>query len=159
MNNFIIIEDSRQQIGKHRLKLKYFKEQGIKTIRSKLFVGDLARLDNQTVCIDTKKDVLEIAQNICGKNHDRFRDECIRAKENGIKLIILIEEENSIENLKNWKSPTYKYGINKDKPFTQIWGITISKAMQTFQIKYGVQFMFCDKHDSGKIIVDILSEV
>ena len=71
---------------------------GHQVIRSKLFVGDYAKLKDQSICIDTKKDILEVAGNICGKQHDRFRAECVRAMCSEIKLIILIEEETDTDD-------------------------------------------------------------
>ncbi|MEG2274176.1 MAG: hypothetical protein RSC44_02485, partial [Clostridia bacterium] len=82
----IIQCDTRQQDSKHILKEQYFASVGIKCVRSKLFVGDYTRLDNQTICVDSKQDLVEVAGNICGKQHERFRAECIKAKENGIQL-------------------------------------------------------------------------
>jgi ribosome-associated protein len=153
----VIIEDSRQQIGKHAEKLKFFQSLGIKVVRSKLYVGDFSRLNNQNICIDTKKDIIEIAGNICGEQHTRFRNECIRAKECGIKLIILIEEPYTLETLKYWKSPIRKYGRFKGKPLSQVNGETLAKAMITMQDKYGVIFAFTDKKDCGRKIVEILT--
>lgn len=152
----IIIEDSRQQIGKHKQKLDYFAAQGIKTVRTKLFCGDFSRLDCQTICIDTKQDLLELSSNICGKQHPRFRNECIRAAENGIKLIVLVEEDLNIDNLADWKSPVRKLGKLKGQPFTQIKGETLAKAMRTMTEKYGVDFLFCNKADSGAKIIELL---
>lgn len=89
----IILEDSRQQEGKHKLKQKWFEDNGIQVHRTKLFVGDYTLPTNQTVCVDTKKDIQELIGDIVGKQHERFRVECIRAQECGIKLIILVENE------------------------------------------------------------------
>lgn len=159
MYNFIIVEDSRQKIGKHKLKLEYFNAQGIKTVRTKLYCGDFSRLDNQTVCIDTKQDVLEIAPSVCGKHHATFRDACIRAADNGIHLIILIEEPYSLATLSNWQSPKRMWGKFKGQPYTLVRGETLAKAMQSMTERYGVEFQFCDKKDSGRKIVEILSNL
>lgn len=154
----IIVQDSREQSGKHNHILKYFEENGIQVVRSKLFVGDYTLLHNQSVCIDTKKDVLELFSNLT-KDHIRFRNECIRAKENGIQLIVLIEEKLPPGGLAEWKSPVWKYTSDKHKKGelkTHANPATMRKAMLTMQDKYGVVFCFCDKSESGKKIVDIL---
>lgn len=148
----IIIEDTRNQITKHKAKKEYFEKQGIKVVRTKLFVGDYSRLDNQTICIDTKKDILEIAGNVCGKQHARFRGECERARDNGIKLIVLVEEQPPNCHLQAWTSPKNKQG----RPLCQVKGETLSKCLKTMQERYGVEFRFCDKEDSGRIIVELL---
>ncbi len=129
----IIVVDTRQQDGRHALKDAYFEEHGVKTVRSKLIVGDYARIDNQTVSVDTKRNILELAGNICGKQHERFRNECIRARDCGIKLIILSKR-------------------------TQVSGETLGKAMKTMTEKYGVQFEFCAVDATAKRIIDILFE-
>lgn len=144
--DFIIIEDTRNQIKKHEVKHRCWDKIGQKYIRSKLFVGDYSRLDNQTVCIDTKKDLLEVANNICGKSHERFRNELIRAKENGIKLIVLIESDITRESAWSWKSR-----------YTQVTGATLMKAMMSMEARYGVEFVFCTKANAPKKIIELLS--
>ena len=148
MDKFVIISDTRQQEGKHEAKLAYFKAQGYKVVRTKLFVGDYARLDNQTIAIDTKKDFLELCGNVCGNQHERFRDECKRAKECGIQLIVLREEIPPHGNLAEWHSPR-----------TKVKGETLAKCLRTMQERYGVKFGFCDKASTGKIIINILKGV
>lgn len=142
---FIIVEDTRNQIRKHELKHLYWNKIGQKYIRSKLYVGDYSRLDNQTVCIDTKKDLLEVANNICGKSHDRFRNELIRAQESNIKLIILIESTWTRETAWGWTSK-----------YTKVKGSTLMKAMISMEKKYGVEFIFCTKQEAPKKIIELL---
>lgn len=142
-----IIEDTRQQKGKHKLKEEYFVKNGIQIVRSKLPVGDFARLDNLTTIVDTKKGVLELVNNICGKSHARFRNECLMAQKCGIKLIFLIEEKFTYETLKEWTSKR-----------TKVTGETLVKAMMTMHNRYGVDFMFCDKKDAGECVLKILNK-
>lgn len=145
----IIIEDTRNQIGKHNELNLELSKLGYRVLRSKLYVGDYTRLDNQTICIDTKKDWLEVAGNVCGRQHKRFRQECIKAKEAGIRLIILVEEETLIEE---WNSP-----LNRLKqPLTKVKCEVLAKAIKTMNKKYGVEFINCNKKDTAKILVDIL---
>lgn len=144
-----LIEDTRQQHGKHDLKAQYFRDNDIAVIHSKLYIGDYARLDNQLIVVDTKKDVVEIASNICGQQHERFRAECLRAQEYGIKLIVLVEEDIDLET---WQSPRKKNGM----PYTHVSGKTLKKAMQTMTEKYGVEFKFCRKEDAGAKIIELL---
>lgn len=95
-----------------------------------------------------------MANNICGKGHERFRNECTRAKENNIKLVILCEELHNYNSLMQWQSPKFKNG----KPMTLVKGSTLAKAMKTMQERYGVKFMFCRREDVGRRIVEILTE-
>ena len=130
---------------KHRAKEIWFKEYGYPTYRTKLFVGDYTLATDQSVCIDTKRNILELAGNICGKQHERFRAECIRAQETGIQLIVLIEQIPPLNDLANWTSK-----------LSQVKGATLKKCMETMTERYGVQFEFCKPDRTAKRIIDIL---
>lgn len=115
----ILLEDTRNQPGKHDVKNQYFAECGIEVRRTKLYAGDYTLPTDQSVCIDTKKDIQELVGDICGESHVRFRNELIRAQESGIKLYILVENEGgeirhsgifnetvrNVKDLFNWKNP------------------------------------------------------
>ena len=145
----IIVEDTRNQVGKHKEINNMLNLLGYTVVRNKLFVGDYSRLDNMTVCVDTKQDWVELAGNICGKQHERFRNECLRAQNAGIKLIILVEEDLSIEA---WKSPRKRNGAL----ISQVSNTVLQKAMLTMTAKYGVEFMHCNKRDTATKIIQIL---
>lgn len=164
-------EDSRQQAGKHDLKNEYFEKNGIKVLRSKLPFGDYALLDNMSVIVDTKKDLMEVEGNLT-KQHVRFRNEIINANNFGIGLIILIEEEIQYNNLDDviarykiprWKSTTFEMvdgkkqvRHKKGQPMGVFNVETIVKAMKTMQQKYAVLFWFTTKEKCGEAIIDIL---
>ena len=148
----IIVEDTRNQITKHKELNDALLAKGFTIIRSKLFVGDYTRLDNQTVCVDTKKYIDEIAGNICGKQHDRFREECIRARDNFIKLIVLIEELPPNGDVANWRG-TKKRKDGKERESN---GETLKKAMQTMQEKYGVVFEFTTRQKCANRVIELL---
>lgn len=143
-----IIEDTRQQAKKHENKHKYFEEHNIKVIRSKLPAGDYARIDNMSLVIDTKKDIQEIIQNVT-KDHKRFVAECELCKDAGIKLIVLIENNDKVykkEDLFKW----YNWRLKKNPRATT--GKTLFKILTTMEEEYGVEFMFCNKDQAGEII-------
>ena len=168
----IILCDTRQQARKHKTKDKYFADHGIEVRRTKLYVGDYTLPTNQGVCIDTKKDIQELIGDICGKSHERFRDECIRAQEAGVKLIILVENEagyvdrkqtvynkvvRSIDDLFSWVNPRlfiWKNGKKKYPNATK--GSVLAKCCITMSQKYGVEFMFCTPKESAEKIVELL---
>jgi len=56
----MLLCDTRQQSGKHDVKNAYFRSQGIIINRTKLFAGDYTLPSNQSVCVDTKKDIAEL---------------------------------------------------------------------------------------------------
>lgn len=145
----IIAEDTRNQIGKHKYKNDWFKKHNIEVVRTKLYCGDYSLLTNQSICIDTKQDWVEVASNICGKQHERFRNECIRAKMGSIRLVILVEDKLP---LKEWKSPTNRKG----KPYTLVKSETLQKCIKTMSEKYGVEFVWVVKEEAPKKICEIL---
>ncbi len=145
----VIIEDTRNQVGKHQQLNEDLQALGHQVVRSKLFVGDYAEAKNQSVCIDTKQNIRELASNIMGKSHARFREECYRAFCADIRLIVLIEEETPIQQ---WKSPNYKR--NRAQKVAD--GEILWKAMVTMHIKYGVQFRQCNPKDTAKVVIEIL---
>lgn len=194
----LIIEDKGQKEGLHILKNRYFKSHDMEVLRAPLPVGDyiiatdkvadvihrksarkmeLKKMDflgTYDVSVDTKKDMQEIVGNICGKSHPRFRDECILAQNNGIKLYVLIENADgvkSVEDVFKWKNPRLerynriKYmqscgkWLNTSIPITPpTSGKTLAKSMLTMQLKYGVEFLFCRPEEAGKKIIELLTK-
>lgn len=149
----IIQVDSREKPHAIRQILKTFDGLGIKHISSKLLVGDYMSLDNPRLIIDRKQNLLELCQNLC-QDHDRFRAEAKLAKECGIRLIILVEHGEGIKALEDvifWENPrrqTSPKAVNGDRLY---------KIMRTFSRKYGVEFQFCEKSETGRVIVEQLS--
>lgn len=147
----VIIEDTRNKPDKNAHIKEQLESLGYNVMRSKLLVGDYTFATNQSICIDTKKDLLELCGNVTG-DHKRFRDECERAREAGIQLIILVADDN-IENLSgvfSWKNPRRFYS----KKATT--GRTLGKILYNMRDKYDVQFEFCKREDTGKRIVELL---
>lgn len=60
----LILEDSRQQERKHETKHEYFRSVGCHWNRTALYCGDYTLPANQSVCIDTKKDIQELIGDI-----------------------------------------------------------------------------------------------
>ena len=149
-----IIEDTGQKLGQHALKNTWFTENGIQVVRSKLPYGDYALPPR--IAVDTKRNMEEIAGNICGSRgeHSRFKKECIRARECGAKLYFLVENLCGIECLEDvhtWINPRCIY----DPKCVQ--GERLEKAMKTMQERYGCEFLFCRPEESGGIIKRLLA--
>lgn len=169
----IILEDTRQQDSKHNKKREWFEANGIEVKRTKLYVGDYTFPKNQSVCVDTKKDIQELIGDICGKQHDRFREELIRAKEADIKLYILVENEriiinerkgiyspfiDSLDNLHKFVNPRLFIWRNGKQLYpTATRGITLKKACITMKNKYGVEFIFCKPHQAAEKVIELLA--
>ena len=148
----VILEDTRQQAQKHELKHEYFASEGIELVRTKLPFGDYA-LWGSVIAVDTKANVEEIAQNIGGAEHARFREECKLAKRCGGRLVILVENENGyecIDDVVGWVNPNFR------KTSRSIEGPRLAKAMRTMSDRYGVEFLFCRPDEAGKIIKQLL---
>lgn len=148
-----IIEDTRNQKGKHELKHASWSAHGDKVIRCAIPYGDYIK--SPPVSVDTKANMSEIAQNIGGteKEHARFRRELIRARDNGCHLYILIENEDGIRTLGDvhgWVNPRL---IDNPRAIT---GNRLEKAMRTMQAKYGCTFVFCTPEQAAGMIYAIL---
>ena len=146
-----IFTDTRQQAGKHRNITNELKRLGVDEVRTKLAVGDYTLPLDQSITIDTKKDLMEVSGNLC-QQHARFAQECDLAEKLGQKLIILIEEEGmkSIEDVPKWFN-----WRNKKNP-KAITGKTLAKIMKTFEKSHNVEFKFTSKKDTGKWIIFFL---
>ena len=150
----VLYEDTRQQPGKHKNIHRYCEQAGIRIIRQALNVGDYQIAGKGDVSVDTKQGVLELAGNVF-QDHERFRAECLRAQECGIRLIILVEEELPGGRLERWRPPLGKDGM----PLARFNPATLRKAMITMQQEYSVRFRFCDGRSTGKLMIDYLRGV
>ncbi len=192
--SIMIVEDRGQQAGKHGIKHQWFDSHDVELLQAPLPVGDyilytdtvadvirrkakrgvdLKKLDflgSYKVCVDTKKDMQEIVGNICGKQHERFRDECILANNNGIRLYVLIENTDGIRSVDDvfvWKNPRSKIQKWITMPSGQrrkvlkypdaTRGETLARAMMTMQERYGVKFLFCHPDEAGERILQLLT--
>lgn len=146
----VIIEDTRQKSGMHELKHQHFEEMGVDLVRNMLPFGDYAL--PPSISVDTKANMDEIASNI-GSDHQRFKRECIAARDAGCQLIILVENTDgisSVNEVHRWINPDLIY-----RP-RAITGERLEKAMKTMSERYGVRFEFCEPQDSAKKIMELL---
>lgn len=162
-----IYVDTREHKKEYERIAKQLDALGVKHFRTKLFVGDYQSLDNSRLIVDRKKDLQEICNNV-GQQHDRFKAELVRALEAGIKLIILCEHGEGIKCLDDvyrWQNPRKKIMIRKkidgkSKFFPKypyaIEGTKLWKMLSTIRDKYNVDFVFCNKTETGKYIVQLL---
>ena len=147
--------DTREKARAIKQIVSYFDEMGIQHYTSKLYVGDYMSLDNPRVIIDRKQNLQEICGNVC-QQHERFINELKRAKENGIKVIILCEHGGnikSLEDVREWVNPRLKTSPKA------VSGKQLFKILFTLKQKYDVDFVFCDKRMTGYKIVEILGGV
>lgn len=145
--------DSREHKWELARVQRQLTAEGCKTIISKLYVGDYQSLDNPRLVVDRKKDLQELCGNVC-QQHERFRKELVRALYAGIGLIILVEHGPDIQTLEDvyfWDNPR-----KKDSPKATS-GENLYKSLMTIRDKYNVRFEFCTKEETGKRIMELLS--
>lgn len=146
----VIIEDTRQKSGMHELKHSHFDEMGVQIVRNMLPFGDYAK--PPSISVDTKANMDEIAHNI-GSDHQRFKRECIAARDAGCQLIILVENTegiSSVNDVHRWINPDLIY-----RP-RAITGQRLQKAMITMSERYGVRFEFCAPEEAAQKIIKLL---
>ena len=143
----MIIADTREKKNEHILR--YFDRHGIDYEIRKLDVGDYMLEGNDTISVDRKASVDELASNMLNRNdHARFLREAKRAADSGIKLIVLLETSKykAIPDLREWRSK-----------YSGITGRALMDAIYKTHISYGVEFMFAPKVSTGRRILEILS--
>lgn len=145
-----IIEDTRQQTGKHQKKHNWWKTNGDTLIRCKLPFGDYALPPK--VSVDTKANLTEIASNMCGafRERNRFKDECVAAQKCGCKLVFLIEcGKKSMDELFGTEITLGNGRI--------IQGDQLVIAMKTMSSRYGCEFELVKPSESAHRINEILN--
>ena len=153
----MLVEDTRQQRGKHSNKAEYFEKIGESVVRCALPVGDYQR--PAKVAVDTKKDIIELGVDL-KSDHARFARECEKAKKLGTLLVILVENNDgvrSLADLEQWVESDDSYNKrNRSGRAVRYTGRSIAKACKTMHRAYGVRFGFCSPDESGERIISIL---
>ena len=159
--------DTREHKSEWERIQKQFDALRVQYFRSKLYVGDYQSLDNPRLVIDRKKDLNELCGNVC-QQHDRFKAELIRAMQQNIKIVILVEHGEDVKSLEDvyfWENPRKHEVIWKTvngnrvktvRSAKAIDGPQLLKSLYTIRDRYNVDFEFCTKEETGKRIVEIL---
>ena len=134
----------------------YIQEKGLKvgdyTIAVKLPTGEVINFKDKIV-IERKADLNELCCNFFDKKDEegktRLERELDRAKEQGIKVILLIETDNMHNKILSSKYFRFdKASKVSPKAFNSI--------LRSLQAKYDISIEYCDKKDSARLIHDIL---
>ena len=152
----MILCDTRQKSDKHITD--YFDKNSIPWIRTGLPSADYMAIryddgfvKDYSVLIDTKKDMEEIAHNLCNTlEHERVKREISKGKELGCNDFIFLicdDKITKLSDITNWRS---------DK--TKVKGCTLAKIMQTMASRYGVRFILTSKKQAGAKIVELLQK-
>lgn len=142
----MIICDTREQKNGHILD--YFEKNGIPYEVRKLDTGDYMDDQRDGLTVDRKQDLNELCGNLFSHDKSRFWREVRRAREEKKKLIFLCEHGGKIKTLRDvpeWKSR-----------FSKITGRQLYSEMCRVSIAYGCEFLFCNKKETGKKILELL---
>ena len=143
----MIIVDSREKKWDHIRK--YFEANGIEFEIKKLDAGDYFSTDQGDVVVDRKQNLQELCGNLSKGNGNiiRFTNECRRAKEQGIRLVVLIEGTNcqTVKDVSGWKSKYTKHS-----------GKWLTDKMFNLTVSYDVEWQFCKKNETAAKILEIL---
>lgn len=139
-----ILCDTRQKKNKHLNIERYCRDNNISMIPYCLSVGDYM-IKGGKIAVDTKQSVVELANDLYAdsKAFNKKYKKCYKEK---IKLWVLVEEK--VQDLKSWKSN-----------LTKIDGRYLTELMHTLHLAYGVDFLFCEKRDTGNILIKLLTGV
>lgn len=196
----IIAVDKAQKEGKHDIKHQQLIELGHELISLPLPVGDYIVVDDAVREVikrrgdklkkmdllgvtkrscDTKFGMTEIYGDVIGKQHPRFRDECILAQQNGIDFYVLIEsapEVKCLDDVKRWKNWKQLYAycrrnhiktgqgmMERIQEFVEhggqkppVDGEQLYKAMRTLAERYEFHWAFCEPKNAGRAIEYLL---
>lgn len=134
----------------------YIQEKGLKigdyTIAVQLPSGEVINFQDKIV-IERKKDLNELCCNFFDKKDEegktRLERELERAKEQNIKVILLVEVDNMHSKILSSKYFRFdKASKVSPKAFNSI--------LRALQAKYNISIEYCKKEDSARLINDIL---
>ena len=134
----------------------YIKDKGLKvgdyTIAVQLPGGEVINFQDKVV-IERKADLNELCCNFFDKKDEegktRLERELDRAKEQGIKVILLVEVDNM--HSKILSSKYFRF----DKA-SKVSPASFNAILRSLQAKYDISIEYCNKNDSARLIHDIL---
>lgn len=142
-----IIVDTREKKNSHILK--YFVVHDVDYEERKLDVADYQIEGKTDIAVDRKQNLDELARNLMNRaDHSRFWKEVRRAKEQGIRMIILCEHGGQIKSIPDVAGWHSKY--------SPVSGRVLMEEIYRVHISYGVDFIFCSKRSTGKRILKLL---
>lgn len=184
----MILIDSREKPKAITKIIKYFKDNNIDYDTSKLYVGDYQSLDNTKVIVDRKQNLAEIMQNVTQKRFRDELIRSKKAGIHLVILIEHSKEITCIDDITKWKNPRleqykrtlkWKLGLNYHAEYNEweLYRQAKEKGLQTYrppqspeQLRkalhtieenkddYDCHFEFCSKAETGRRIIELLSQ-
>lgn len=148
----VIIVDTREKPRAIVRILAEFEKQGVTVVRRALNFADYFNPDTPGRIIDRKQNLLEVAGNVV-QQRARFLREVERCNRAGCHMIVLIEHSPQIRTLEDvirWKNPRLKVS-----PLA-VSGERLFRIMKAMEIRYGIEWQFCGKTQTGKKIIELL---
>lgn len=169
-----IVEDTRQQVSKHDHVREWMRGHGVEfwpRARALPFGDYVAENEDGTpygnISVDTKKDIQELVMDV-GRDHERFRRECERARASGYRLVVLVESAGRYRDrgqLSKWVSDVCRR-CRRCQPSTSdrcvryrskpMQGKALAEIISTMERRYGVRFEFVSKREAARRICEIL---
>ena len=158
--NFMILYDTREQVNKNQHILDYFDKKKINYKRQLINEGDYTAIITKCekmgiyrdlyfpIGVERKNSVDELAGNLAEKTdtHDdiRLMRELRRAQEKGIKMFLIVEDENGRKKI-----------ITGDYR-SQYLPLSFMRRLRSLQNQFLNGTSFINKNDSGEEIFEIL---
>ena len=149
----IIQIDSRENKNQHILD--YFDSIGQKYVVSKMISGDYQDVGSIKTLIDLKQShgdgLAELCANLTRTSeHERFMRELSRAYDIGCErfiVLIVSGKIDCVDDIHTWEN---KRGQVKPE--------TLEKIVKTFIERYGIEVVFCKKHEAAAKIIELLTD-
>lgn len=145
LKQLTIIVDSREQVNDH--VVGYFDKHKVAHTTRKLDTADYsAMIGDMTLehdfVVERKANIDEIAGNFTA-NRTRFEDEFTRAKANGLKVFLVVENCS-------WSDLVLHNYRSKLEPNSLI------ASLLSWQVRFNITVYFCKPSETGQIIYGIL---
>lgn len=118
----------------------FFDKHNIKYIDKKMDIADYCVIGKENLVIDRKRNLQEVAQNLCSNDKSRFWREVRLAYQNHVRMIVLVEQSgiNDLRDVRNWQSK-----------YQRLSGARLQEEMYRIAMAYGIEWKFCHKNSTG----------
>lgn len=125
----------------------FFDKHNIEYIDKKMDIADYCVIGKENLVIDRKRNLQEVAQNLCSNDKSRFWREVRLAYQNHVRMIVLVEQSgiNDLRDVRNWQSK-----------YQRLSGARLQEEMYRIAMAYGIEWKFCHKNSTGKVICKLL---
>lgn len=125
----------------------FFDKHNIEYIDKKMDIADYCVIGKENLVIDRKRNLQEVAQNLCSNDKSRFWREVRLAYQNHVRMIVLVEQSgiNDLKDVRNWQSK-----------YQRLSGARLQEEMYRIAMAYGIEWKFCHKNSTGKVICELL---